>query len=67
MSVKIKPIDIGEKYEVNGKIVYLDSNENWIASQELTTNEVNAFGNYRQAIIENKNIKKHPKITYKFN
>lgn len=65
MSIKIKPIEQGEKYEVNGKVVYLDSNQNWIATQELTTNEAKAFQNYKEAIIENEDLKKHPKATFK--
>ena len=65
MSVKIKPLEKGEKYEVNGKEVYLDSNGNWIATQELTLNEVQAFQNYRKLIINNTKIKIHPNSTYK--
>ena len=44
--------------------VYKDSNGNWIARQELTTLENNAFSNYRKAVIENTAFKKHTKATY---
>lgn len=66
MSIKIKPIEQGEKYEVNGKVVYLDSNQNWIATQELTANEGKAFQNYLNAFIENENLKSHPEAEYKY-
>lgn len=66
MSIIIQPIDKGEKYEVNGKVVYLDSNGNWIATQELTANEGKAFNNYRNAVIENINLVSHPEAEYKF-
>ncbi|MGE4345907.1 MAG: hypothetical protein AB7D46_00690 [Flavobacteriaceae bacterium] len=66
MSIRIKPIEKGEKYEVNGKLVYLDSNGNWIASQELSTNEGKAFNNYRNAVIENNELKSHPEAEYTY-
>lgn len=64
MSVVIRPIVDGSQYEINGKDIYKDSNENWIARQELTSQELNAFNNYKKAIIENKNIKEHRVATY---
>lgn len=68
MSIKIKPIEKGEKYKVNGKVVYLDSNQNWIATEELTTSEKNAFNNYKNAVIENEDLdlKEHPEAEYKY-
>ena len=66
MSVKIKCIEKGEKYEVNGKIIYLDSNGSWVTAMELTSNELKSFHNYRKAIIENSDLKTHPKTTYKY-
>lgn len=66
MIVKIFPIEQGERYEVNGKEVYLDSNENWITTEDLTQIEKVAFNNYKRLIIENKEIKKHPKSTFKY-
>ena len=63
MSVKIIPIIDHESYNVNGKEVYKDSNGNWIQRQELSTQETMAFGNYRKAVIENTNFKKHTKAT----
>lgn len=64
MSVVIKPIVDGSQYEINGKDIYKDTNENWIARQELTGQEQNAFNNYKKAIIENENIKTHRVATY---
>ena len=64
MSVTIIPITDHESYSVNNKQVYKDSNGNWIARQELTTQENNAFSNYRKAVIENKAFKTHTKATY---
>ena len=63
--ITISCIEKEEKYEVNGKIVYLDSEENWVATQELTTNEKQAFENYRHIIIENEGLKSHPRATYR--
>lgn len=65
MSVEIVPIKDHESYEVNGKEIYKDSNDNWITRQEFTQQERNAFVNYRKAVIENKAFKKHTKATYK--
>ncbi len=61
MSVVIVPIKDHESYEVNGKEIYKDSNDNWIAREEFTQQERNAFVNYRKAVIENKAFKKHTK------
>jgi len=65
MSIKITPITDHELYEINGKEIYKDTNGNWIARQEFTQQERNAFNNYKKAVIENNNFKKHTKATYK--
>jgi hypothetical protein len=65
MSVIIKPIVDHERYEVNGKEIYKDSNGNWVNRQEITMMEKNAFNSYKKAVIENKAFKKHTKATYK--
>lgn len=49
MSVVIKTIATGEKYEVNGKLVYKDGNENFVATEELTTQETNEFRRHIKA------------------
>ena len=41
MSIEVKTID-NEHIEVNGKLVYLDTNLNWVATVELTSNESEA-------------------------
>jgi hypothetical protein len=43
MSVQIIEVVKGESYTVNGKNVYKDSENNWIAREELTTAESQAF------------------------
>ena len=65
MSIVINPISDHELYEVNGKEIYKDSNGNWIAREEFTQQERNSFQNYRKAVIDNKNFKKHTKAEYK--
>ena len=65
MSIVIIPITDHELYQVNNKEIYKDSNGNWITRQEFTQQERNAFNNYKKAVIENKNFKKHTKATYK--
>ena len=65
MSVQILPIADHERYEINGKEIYKDGQNNWIAREELTQQERNAFFNYKKAVIENKNFKKHTKATFK--
>ena len=65
MSVKINPIVDHERYNVNGKEIYKDTNGNWIAPAELSSQERNAFYNYKKAIIENPRFKKHTKAEYK--
>jgi len=64
MSVRIEPIIDHESYSVNGKEVYKDSNGNWLNRQEFTSQEINAFNNYKKAVIENKAFKKHTAATY---
>ena len=64
--IRIEPIIDHHSYSVNGKEIYKDTNDNWIAQQELTMQERNAFANYKKAIIENKAFKKHTKANYKF-
>ena len=66
MSILIQPIKDHELYEVNGKEIYKDQNDNWISREEFNQQECNAFTNYKKAIIENKNLKKHTRSTYKF-
>ena len=63
--ITIVPITDHEVYEVKGKEIYKDSNGNWIAREEFTQQERNAFQNYRKAVIDNKNFKKHTKAEYK--
>lgn len=63
MAVRIVPVTDHELYEVNGKEIYKEG-ENWIARVELSTQEKNAFSNYRKAVIDNSNFKKHTKATY---
>ena len=65
MSIRILPIKDNESYTVNGKEIYKDSNGNYIARNELTTMEHNAFRNYKKAVIDNKAFKTHTKATYK--
>ena len=65
MSIKITPIIDHERYEVNGKEIYLDTNGHYVAREELTQQERNAFSIYKKAIIDNKEVKKHTKATCK--
>lgn len=65
MSIQITPITDHEVYEINGKEIYKDSTGNWTTRADLTQQERNAFANYKKAVIENKNFKKHTKATYK--
>ena len=59
MAVHIKPISDTE-ISVNNKTVILDTNNNWIATIELTVNEVRAFQNYKINYLDNS---KSPAIT----
>lgn len=63
MSVKIAPMKEYNHYTVNGKIVYKDSNENWIASPSLTDIEKRFFNEYRNCL-ENVNIPKAPSVEF---
>jgi hypothetical protein len=53
MSVQIREIRKGEEYEVNGKNVYKDSNENWIAREELTEEEFVTFRRHKKHVEDN--------------
>lgn len=57
MGVTIEPTVNADAYWVNSKEVYLDSNDKWIAREELTPNEVNAFKAYigKQIRLQNSN------------
>ena len=63
--ITIVPITDHEVYEVNGKEIQKDSNGKWIAREEFTQQERNAFTNYKKAVISNPNFKRHTKATYK--
>lgn len=64
MSVRIQPVVDNESYSVNGKLIYKDSNGNYVAQVELTTQEANAFNNYKKSIIDNPALKKHTRATF---
>lgn len=53
MSIQINTVVAGEQFEVNGKLVYLDHNQNWVATVELTTQEKEQF-NKHLATLNNK-------------
>ena len=46
MGVTIEPTVNADAYWVNSKEVYQDTNGHWIAKEELTLSEVNAFKVY---------------------
>ena len=64
MSITIKPIVELESYDVNGKEVYKDTKGNWVARQELTTNEAKAFNEHKRKVIDQPEAKKHPRASY---
>tara|TARA_B100000470_G_scaffold206835_1_gene182482 strand:+ start:6789 stop:6974 length:186 start_codon:yes stop_codon:yes gene_type:complete len=55
MGVTIEPTVNADTYWVNSKEVYQDSNGNWIAKEELTPSETNAFKCYIGREIKLKN------------
>jgi hypothetical protein len=55
MSIIIQTVN-DENVDVNGKRVYLDHNQNWVATVELTTQEKNAFNQH----LNSKNKQKKP-------
>ncbi len=60
MPVNITEIEKDQEYMVNTKTVYKDTNDKWIATQELTPTERNTFFNYLKAI----NNKQHCRIKH---
>ena len=64
--IRIVPIADHEQYEINGKLIFKDSDGNWVCKSELTSQELNAFENYKKAQIENPNLKRHTKSTFKY-
>lgn len=58
MAVEIKEIRKGEEYEVNGKNVYKDSNENWMAKEELTERELHEWKRHKKLIEDNERFYK---------
>lgn len=53
MAVQIREIRKGEEYEVNGKNAYKDSNDNWIAREELTEREFLEWKRHKKLIEDN--------------
>lgn len=45
MSIQIRPLT-DRSLRVNNKVVYQDSNDNWVAVTELSTAEKEALNNY---------------------
>lgn len=49
MSVEI--IKVNERqYSINGKHLYLDTNNNWVATEEITTRESETFRKHLESI-----------------
>ena len=63
--IAIIPIEDHAQYNVNGNIVYKDSNDNYISRSEMSGSENAAFKRYKQLVIDNPAFKKHTKATYK--
>lgn len=52
MSVEI--IKVNERqYSINGKHLYLDTNNNWVATEEITTRESETFRKHLESIKKN--------------
>ncbi|WP_425628836.1 hypothetical protein [Cellulophaga lytica] len=49
MATKIHSADKDTVY-VNGKLIYKDTNGNWVSKIELTTQEQEAFNNYLNSL-----------------
>lgn len=49
MATKIHSADADTVY-VNGKLIYKDTNGNWVSKLELTTQEQEAFNNYLNSL-----------------
>lgn len=49
MATKIHSADKDTVY-VNGKLIYKDTNGNWVSKLELTTQEQEAFNNYLNSL-----------------
>ena len=52
MSVAINKID-DRNYTVNGKSIYKDANQNWVAPVELTTKEKKTFTDHLKKVESN--------------
>lgn len=50
MSVEIKKVNDTE-YTINGKEIYKDTNNNWVAREELTTAELKEFRRHKEKAI----------------
>jgi hypothetical protein len=64
MPVTIIPITDHEVYKVNNHTVYKNTLGNWTCNVDLSNKELKGFEAYKQTIIEDPKIKKHPKSTY---
>lgn len=64
MSIQIVPVEKNKEYTVNGKTIYYDHNHCWVAIDELTDIEKQAFKNYKKLFIDSK-AKTHTKSTFK--
>lgn len=50
MSIHITTIERLESYKINGKHIYRNSVGQWIASEELTSNEMRFFTKHIEAV-----------------
>ncbi|WP_264547994.1 hypothetical protein [Flavobacterium sp. N2820] len=62
MAVQIREIRKGEEYEVNGKNVYKDSNNNWISREELTEEEFVTFRRHNKLAEDNQRFYGNKKV-----
>ena len=63
--ITITPIIDHEQYNLNGHVVYKDTQNDWVCKADLSTKELAAFKRYEKLVINNPNFKKHTKATYK--
>jgi hypothetical protein len=63
MSIVIKPIEQGERYQVN-MVEFVKQNDSWVAKVEPSFKELTAFHFYKKVQIDNPKMTRHTRAVY---
>ena len=65
MNIQINPLERDNHFDVNGKVVYQDSEQNWVADVPLETEEKHFLRQYLK-MLKNVELPSPPKVIYNY-